>query len=562
MAEEGADTPSIFKLFNDMAASKKTTRTLTLRLLRVEKKIADAFNPGYSEGSSRALKKRAWKNIENSWLYTGQIYSNPPGWLSFIEKENINESEKLSSSGAGAVIFMPVNKRVIAICFGHIHIALEDDAFEHQFGLKIALNSIPSHQIRSIDIATPDAVTFQKRVQASKDSDLSQFGFDTIRDLARVAGGTPKDKNFAKFIAGKDSLSITCELDANDLKNKCREVLEVYEKNDYRLEYSWFDNLQIVRDESTIKKLDEKLFTDLEKIINGGLSPLHLTPPEIIDYMDGSELHYNGFGSHGLTFNKLSIEDYVGELKKCKFAGGIDDIKAKHRIKSKSRDSGTFTEQWKVYDCFIFETTLSTNGSASVFSIFGGRWYCVGQSFKKQVEEYFNKIEKISIVGKTTSRNEQELIDDLHKNRKDLLKLDKEKINPKGVKGANLEPCDFFSDKKHFIHLKDASSSGPISHLWSQAVVSAEALVGDQEFLRKLREIVRKKGRPKFTPLLPKPSTRITREEYTIVFGLMRNPYANGNIDIPFFSKVSFQPAAQRLEQLGFPVAIELIEKI
>jgi hypothetical protein len=41
----------------------------------------------------------------------------------------------------------------------------------------------------------------------------------------------------------------------------------------------------------------------------------------------------------------------------------------------------------------------------------------------------------------------------------------------------------------------------------------------------------------------------------------MRPPYANGTIGLPFFSKVSFQAAVDRLAQFGIPVAIELIEK-
>jgi hypothetical protein len=41
----------------------------------------------------------------------------------------------------------------------------------------------------------------------------------------------------------------------------------------------------------------------------------------------------------------------------------------------------------------------------------------------------------------------------------------------------------------------------------------------------------------------------------------MRRPYSSGQIGLPFFSKVSLRTAVQRLETLGFPVAINLIEK-
>ena len=141
-----------------------------------------------------------------------------------------------------------------------------------------------------------------------------------------------------------------------------------------------------------------------------------------------------------------------------------------------------------------------------------------------------------------------------------LLKLDQTKINPDGVKYANLEPCDFFSDKKQFIHLKDGHSSGPISHLWSQGAVSAEAFVSDPGFRKKLRAKVRSLG-PGFESYLPKAAQKVAREEYSVVYGIMRKPYSDGSLDLPFFSKVSLQAAAERIGQFGIPLAIELIEK-
>src|SRR5579863_9703514 len=106
------------------------------------------------------------------------------------------------TSGAGAVLFVPVKDGMAAVCFGHVHIALNDDAFERQFGLKVTLNTVPRGQLRTLDLATPDAVTFQKRVQASKDSVLQEFGVDMLRDLARVAGGNTFRQSICSFRCG------------------------------------------------------------------------------------------------------------------------------------------------------------------------------------------------------------------------------------------------------------------------------------------------------------------------------------------------------------------------
>lgn len=458
------------------------------------------------------------------------------------------------------MIFVPAAGRMLAVCFGHAHIALNDDAFERQFGLRVTLNSVPRSSLRTLDLATPDAVTFQKRVQASKDTDLQQFGVDMLRDLARVAGGTPKAPAFARFVAGKDSLSITCEVDANTLQAKCVEILAAFKKKIYQKEFAWVDNLRKVSEKDIVQKLDQKLFLAIGSMRAGNHSDLHIAPPEIVNYTEGSQLHYNGFGSHGTNFCSLSIEDYVSELQRCGFGGDIAEIREKHRVKAKGDGEEEFSEKWRVYDCFVFETTLGAGATQNHYVLFAGNWFRVEKKFKENVEAFFDGITKVSIIGKTACRNEEELIEHIDGSRADLLKLDRQKINPSGVRYANLEPCDFFSNDRQFIHLKDGHSSGPISHLWSQGVVSAEAFVSDAEFRKKLRAKVRSLGGG-FESQLPKSTERVVREAYSVIYGVMRKPYADGTLGLPFFSKVSFQAAAERIAQFGIPIAIELIEK-
>jgi len=535
-------------------------RTLNIRLLREGRAIENAFTESFAPGAERALQQRPWEGIDGASVFVGQIYSNPPRWRTFIAEGFGEVPEGIFTGGAGAVIFIPVGGRLAAICFGHVHVALNDDAFERQFGLKVTLNSVPRNRLRTLDLATPDAVTFQKRVQASKDSDLQAFGVDMLRDLARVAGGTPTNTAFARFVAGKDSLSITCDVDAGTLQAKCMEILAAYQRDDYRTEFAWVDNMKQVVEKDVIEELDGKLFDALQTLRDGNHSDLHMSPPEIVNYTEGSQLHYNGFGSHGTTFHSLSIDDYVAELERCEFSGDIAEIKEKHRIKAKGDGEEEFSEKWRVYDCFVFETSIGAGNDARHYVMFAGNWFRVEKKFKARIEAFFNSITQVNVIGATTCRNEEELIADLEASRPDLLKLDQQKVNPDGVRYANLEPCDFFSTDKKFIHLKDGHSSGPISHLWSQGVVSAEAFVSDAEFRKKLRAKVRSLGGG-FEVHLPKSTDKVVREDYGIVYGIMRKPFADGSLGLPFFSKVSLQAAAERIGQFGIPLAIELIQK-
>lgn len=536
-----------------LAADESKTLTLTLRLLHKGKSVKEAFTDAPPDS---ALME--WAHADGATCYVGQVFDNPPSWRSFVLSGNPDlPTASLTSSGAAAIVFVPVAGRILAVCFGHAHIPLNLDAFERQFGLRVTLNVVPRDGLRTLDVATPDAVTFQRRIQASKDADVGEFGIDYLRDLARVAGGTPNDQGFASFVAGKDSLSITCKVSPETLRAKCLQVMAAFKSNEYKKSYEWIDNLSRVEIKETSKKLDKLLFDEILAMMAGGVSDLHMSPPEIVDYMDGSLLHYNGFGSAGKNFHRLSIKDYISELVRCDFDGSLEDIKKLHRVKAARPGSEELSERWKVYDCFIFETSLPA--TADKYVLYAGEWYKVSQKFNQHVSQFIANLPKKVIVASTSAKNEQELIEELKK-RSDLVLLDQTKINPGGVSYGNLEPCDFFSSAKQFIHLKDGHSSGPISHLWMQGVVSAEAFGSDKKFRADLRKTVQSLPGG-FEKFLPDGRSEPVRSEFEIVFGVMRQPYKDGTLGLPFFSQVSLMAAADRLKQLGFPVALNLIEK-
>jgi uncharacterized protein (TIGR04141 family) len=114
------------------------------------------------------------------------------------------------------------------------------------------------------------------------------------------------------------------------------------------------------------------------------------------------------------------------------------------------------------------------------------------------------------------------------------LNLDQVKLNPTGMPGANSEPCDFLSTHRQLIHLKDGQDSAPISHLWNQGIVSAEAFVGDGKYRRDFREAVKRRQRRArisgFEKLLPDDRSRPNPSDFTVVFGIMRARYKKSGV--------------------------------
>jgi uncharacterized protein (TIGR04141 family) len=542
-----------------------STMTLSLRLLREGKSVEDAVRDGSGLVETDATGGR---------LFTDQSVATAPGWLSLVNQFATDPKPKLENKSCAAVLFLDVTptgkgtvKRTFALAFGGGHHGLDQEAIERNFGLKVALNSIARQDLRNLDVATLESTSFQKRIQSSRKADLQGFGIDVQRELLRLAGGVPADTSFAKSLSGKDALTITAKVAAADIADKCLQALQLFGGTDYKKDYAFIDLITPVRDRTLIGELDDLIFAEIKTLLGGKPSDLHITLPEVIDPEATHDIGYFGVGFRSGTktgYAELAIEDYVAELK----AGHptelrtIEDVKSGHEVRVVVDGQGEKEKKRRIYDCFVYETAYKTQ----IYVLFSGEWYCVEDKFFKAVDADFQSLLSATpVIASTTAKNEQELIAELDKDP-DLLNLDRVKASPSGAAGANLEPCDFFSRKKEFIHLKDGHGSAPISHLWNQGLVSAESFVRDEVFRKSMRAsaVTRQKasGKAGFETLLPDGRSKPTIAEYKVVYGIMRHRYrASKTLGLPFFSKVSLRAAASRIQLMGYPVEVHLIEK-
>lgn len=541
------------------------TMTLSVRLLRDDKSVDDAVR-----GTSEIKEVPA----KSGRLFTGQTPGSAPGWLTVVNQFSAEGSIKLENKSCSSVLFLDVSPdgddkraRTFALAFGGGHLALDPDAFVRNFGLRVTLNCVARDALRNLDVATLDSTTLQKRIQASRKSDLQGFGIDYQNDLLRLAGGIPTDTTFASSLAGKDALYLTSKLSAKDIQNKCKKALQLFNATDYQKDYAFIDQIVPVRDRLLLAELDDLVFAEVQRLIKDQPSDLHMTLPEVIDPEEGRDFGYFGAGLRSgakSSFGELAIEDYIMEFKAGRPAevSGMADLKASHEVRVVVDGRGDKRRRRRVYDCFVYEVSHKEN----TYVLFSGEWYCIEDKFFSDVEkDYQALLSAVPLLASTGSTNEQELIAELDKDA-DLLNLDKVRASPSGAAGANLEPCDFLSRRKEFIHLKDGHGSAPISHLWSQGVVSAENFVRDEVFRKSMRHAAIKRqkaaGKAGFERLLPDGRSKPTPSDYKVIYGVMRHPYQRSKtLGLPFFSKVSLRAAASRIQLMGYVVEVHLIAK-
>lgn len=536
--------------------------TLNIRLLKPGIHIEDAFR------DTADPEEVPTETPPGSRLFIDTSRGRP-SWMQLLAELTTHEPDFWTQSSS-AVLAVPVEapdgtQRLFVLCFGGGHFLIDPAKIERNFGLKVVLNTVSRRELRSLDSATLDATVFQRRTQSSRDTDLAGFGIDVQRDLLRVAAGSPTNNAFAKFVAGRDSLTITCNLPQNGLSPKLNECLNAFLADDYLRDYDWIDNVQIVVDKELIGQLDALLGHEIASIRAGQQSDLHMCPPEIVDYIEGQNIAYygRGFSREKIWHRQLDILEYTAELNGNAFNEGIEVIKADHYVHMHEDEETRSKRKWKVYHCFVYECQLNQN----TYVLYAGDWYCISQAYKGRIERFFHSLIKPPLLIQSHAKNEQELIAELNL-RNDLLLMDKTKVNPRGVNNGNFEVCDFFSLQRQLIHLKDGESSSSISHLWMQAVTSCDALMSDATFRNGVRAKARKRQseapiKAGFEKLLPLGSQgRMNTSAYKVIYGILRRRKQSGALDIPFFSMVSLQAPASLLIKYGFDVEVHMIEKI
>jgi uncharacterized protein (TIGR04141 family) len=510
-------------------------------------------------------------SAESGRLFVGQSPSNPPPWANFVrEAAGSTADVELHNKSCGAVLFLSAERsgkpdRIFAFTFGTGHLALDPDAIERGFGLRVTLNNVERSKLRTLDVASLDATVIQRRTQASRDIDIDEFGMNKHQDLLRLAAGTPDDQSLARTLSGRDSLTLNRRYSAPELQALCERLLALYEGKEYQTHYKFIDNVRPVRDRLLISKLDGLAFAEVTALVSGQNSDLHLSLPEILDPARSLEVSYLGAAlkpGRKSVYPDVDIDDYVGELKLGNFANlTLDAWRATHDIRFVQAGETDREKHHKVHNCIVWEVVYK----GITYVAFGGEWFAIDKLFYKEIEHDFRRLVSATpVIASTAAKNEQELLVELDA-RPDLLLLDKTKTNPTGAPRASIEFCDFLGADRKLIHLKDGHASTSISHLWSQGVVGSESFLRDEGFRRHLLKHVRARQKDAkksgFDRLLPTPAKRPTTRDFTVAYGIMRTPLKrSGKLDIPFFSKVSLRAAAQRLEDLGFEVEVQLIE--
>jgi uncharacterized protein (TIGR04141 family) len=185
------------------------------------------------------------------------------------------------------------------------------------------------------------------------------------------------------------------------------------------------------------------------------------------------------------------------------------------------------------------------------FVLLDGEWYELGANYLAQLRQDVERLLTrssgvVTLPGWKRRANgkyeeEKDYNDRVADGDPRYVRLDRRLVQTQPGRSSGIEICDLLGPDDELIHVKKASSSAPLSHLFAQGLVSAQALFQQAEVRKSFADLVRRHGRGRTVP-----------EDFTpkkIVFGILLKDGEDLTVDTLFpFAQVALRQAAFDLE--------------
>jgi uncharacterized protein (TIGR04141 family) len=495
-----------------------------------------------------ALRKHdvaAGETIGTLYVQVGD--QTQPEWVEALATVTTPTLDEATHS-LGAVLIVAAGGRRFAVTFGSGRHLLDPDAYVRDFGLLCVLNGVDPEQLRGAEARTFDDYALHTLKQLSRLSDLASLELNTEKELVVAMSGRLEDSSLGIKVDGRDAVRLTAEIGLAELHGKCTRLFELSEQTDYKDRFPFRDRIKRVTDRTKIGELSRQAYSRIgqQKFAEFDLFPPQVVSDEIVIFAAKSKgSQRTKFAEPEAQHLKYAIRgpqqpDDVERLLKGRYLGGLDA-------------GGKVVEEWTFRECLHWEFT----SGGVTYVLDASSWYEIDSTWISDVEAFVEGLSSSGIEWPAAeTEQDEEKYNEIAAATLEYALMDQRFVKLKGQ--TKVEACDLFASSSHFIHVKKRKGgSGPLSHLFAQALVSAESFVMVPEFRALLAERLEESmaGYGQYSP------AEVDPRKYGVVLALITTPGTKGNLlkKLPFFSKVTLRLAVTRLESMGFKVFVDPI---
>ena len=370
----------------------------------------------------------------------------------------------------------------------------------------------------------------RKDIVSSSALQISQLDFNQLTDVLNAINGDLSQEYQRIFgckkIQGGQALNIS--LDSDHLMEQLNIIENAFRSLNYQRKFKFIDNISpLLRNETELKEnLDSEMVTAIQNDNFGLFAPLDTIQYYAIDSIKDGEEDISDFSIQNfkrMASSYLSPRSNIVHNDKA----FIHFLKNKDiTIQLQGFDGNTFSISRKLYD-FISVDITTEDGK---FLLEQGKWFRFAPNLTETLDDFFNR----RVISAPPEFFEFRLVNNKLQREEDYL-CELSQRYPSYVLGdqklvEQTEVFDLFNNNTLYHIKKGTIGSAPLSHLFSQGLVSIERLKGENSFFSATRAQF--------------PNISIDTNNLHLRFGIVRN-----NQNIPIFSKITFKSNAEAIEK-------------
>lgn len=477
-------------------------------------------------------------------LFIADKKMSPPWWKDYWGIKN-----DLFQVQKGALIFLPIDSKWVALTFGTTYHQLKDESYEYDFGMRTTLNAIDPNLIKSTDILQPEN-TKRQRIQLPSASELTYFDFNTDENILKSLTGAVRNEYTTLFknITGNTSIKVSSKMAANEISNLCRELIDIYQKDDYKTNFPDLQNIAPIKDPNIINLLEAELLNSFN--MNPAPKELVLAIPDIIDYSNSYTIKYQGLGRTTLEFEDVFIGDFRKYLMQC-------DVQITNVTQFKESkllvngEDNIFIKSYSIYRSLLFDCTLHNK----TYHFSEGNWYYVEDKFINKLKNILDPLflSNHDYLTACTKKLEDEYNTEIETaNPASVICLDKKDISTKGQR--QIEPCDLIymnGNNVELAHIKISTRSSSLSHLFNQGINSIQYIRLDENAKQNLINLTNSNINI---------VNGINSGSYQVVYGIISNKDDKKSDGLPLFSRISLLRTANTFKSMNIKMNVFYIK--
>lgn len=490
-------------------------------------------------------------------VFSGQ--PRKPKWMQDLQTKF--DLQQTFSNSSCALLFFRAAHRIFIATFSHGWMYLDDAFTEPDFGLKVSVNALDETRLKRLERANlGDAL---RGVSLSPfHRDFRSFGLDDALDLVRKISGSTQSEVSPDVMTGARSLKFTGEFLLDDLPSVAAESLSLFESTAYKSTgFRIIDFVRPVTDPLLTRTLDELTANSIQKKEENFELGLPLT-------REDEAVGYKFVGPRiGRFFPDLVLINYIDSL-----GSNLKNLSSKilksHQISAVFLDGSLPEQKWSIRSSLVGSIVHENER----YAINEGEWYRIEALYRESIESGFTELveewvgnEPPPLIKYYNQNNSGTLETEAEYNKRlcdkfDFVHLDCHLIQIPDASKGSFEACDALDlIDKRFIHVKRSSRrSSILSHFFKQGSNSAQYFRNFRGVWDELAAKVQKISGPEAESSLLNLMNDESRR-WKIEFWIIDVPRADGNFNIPFFSKISLRDEARRLRAMGYDVAVKFI---